>query len=209
MIDEVEFPRELAYGTSGGPVFSTLVTRLSSGFEGRQQQWSSARLQFDAAPAVLDRERLAALLKFFYARRGRARGFLFHDYTDFSTAPDNQSAPSATDHLLGVGDGVTQSFQLVKHYGDDGASYARDISRPVPGSILVSLDNVPQTSGWSLESLGRVFFSVAPPSGVQVRAGFEFLIPVRFDTDFLETSIESYEGYNATSVPLIEMREVE
>jgi uncharacterized protein (TIGR02217 family) len=209
VIDEVEFPRELAYGTSGGPVFSTLVTRLSSGFEGRQQQWSHARLQFDAAPAVLNVDRLATLLKFFYARRGRARGFLFHDYTDHTSAADNQSPPTALDQVIGTGDGVTQSFQLVKNYGDAGATYTRDISRPVAASVLVSLDNVPQGSGWALNSLGQVFFSTAPASGVIIKAGFEFLVPVRFDTDFLETSIESYEGYNATGVPIIEMREVE
>lgn len=209
MIDEVEFPRELAYGTSGGPVFNTLVTRLSSGFEGRQQQWSHARIQYDAAPAILDVDRLATLLKFFYARRGRARGFLFHDHTDFTSASDNQSAPSATDQLLGTGDGVTQTFQLVKHYGDTAATYTRDISRPVANSILVSLDNAAQGSGWALNDLGQIFFTVAPANGVLVKAGFEFLVPVRFDTDFLETSIESYEGYNATSVPIIEMREVE
>lgn len=209
MIDEVEFPRELAYGTAGGPVFSTLVTRLASGFEGRQQQWSHARLQFDAAPAVLDKERLAVLLKFFYARRGRSRGFLFHDYTDFTSADNHQDAPAATDQLIGVGDGVEQTFQLVKHYGDSEATYTRDISRPVADSILVSLNNVPQGSGWALNSLGQIFFSVAPGVGVQVKAGFEFLVPVRFDTDFLETSIESYEGYNATTVPIIELREVE
>ena len=75
--------------------------------------------------------------------------------------------------------------------------------------MLVSLNNVPQASGWALNSLGQIFFSTAPAAGVIIKAGFEFLVPVRFDTDFLETSIESYEGYNATGVPIIEMREVE
>lgn len=207
-IDDVEFPRELAYGSSGGPQFSTVVTKLTSGFEGRQQQWERALLQFDAAPAVLNKERLATLLRFFYARRGRARGFKFLDYMDFTSAADNQSAPTATDQIIGIGDGVKQTFQLRKVYSDDGAEYERGISQPVADTVVISLNDVAQGSGWTLLSLGKVFFDVAPPVGVVVKAGFEFRVPVRFDTDFLETSITFYEGYEAASVPLIELREV-
>ena len=207
-IDNVEFPRELSYGSSGGPRFNTIVTKLSSGFEGRQQQWERALLEFDAAPAILDKDRLATLLKFFYARRGRARGFLFHDYTDFTSASDNQSAPTATDQICGTGNGVNQTFQLQKTYSDSEATYTRDITQPVPGTVLVSLNNTPQPSGWTLNSLGQIFFSTAPAVGVVVKAGFEFWVPVRFDTDFLETTLASYEGYDAASVPIVELREV-
>ena len=207
-VDNVEFPRELAYGSSGGPRFNTLVTKLASGFEGRQQQWERALLTFDAAPAVLDKDRLATLLKFFYARRGRARGFLYYDYMDFTSSADNQSAPVNTDQILGTGDGVKQTFQLIKTYSDAGASYTRDITRPVTGTLVVSLNNVNQPSGWTLNSLGQLFFTTAPGNGVVVKAGFQFLVPVRFDTDFLETAIEYYQGYNSASVPIVEMREI-
>lgn len=207
-VDNIEFPRELAYGSSGGPKFSTIVTKLTSGFEGRQQQWERALLEFDAAPAILDKARLATLIQFFYARRGRARGFLFHDYTDFTSAANNQDAPTNLDQVLGSGDGVNQTFQLIKTYSDAEASYTRDITQPVPGTVLVSLNNVAQPSGWVLNSLGQIFFATAPSLGVVVKAGFEFRVPVRFDTDYLETTLASYEGYDAASVPIVEMREV-
>jgi uncharacterized protein (TIGR02217 family) len=204
-IDNIEFPSELAYGSSGGPQFNTIVTKLSSGFEGRQQQWERAMLQYDAAPAIHDEQRLATLLKFFYARKGRARGFKFLDRMDFTSNPtDNQSPPTNVDQIIGTGNGVKQTFQLKKIYSDSGATYERDITQPVTGTVVISLNNVAQPSGWTLNSLGQIFFSTAPAAGVIVKAGFEFRVPVRFDTDFLDTSIDYYQA----SVPIVELREV-
>lgn len=44
-----------------------------------------------------------------------------------------------------------------------------------------------------------------PQSGELVKAGFEFDVPVRFDTDVLETSFESY-NLGTANVPLVEIR---
>lgn len=44
-----------------------------------------------------------------------------------------------------------------------------------------------------------------PQSGELVQAGFEFDVPVRFDTDVLETSFETY-NLGTANVPLVEIR---
>ena len=46
----------------------------------------------------------------------------------------------------------------------------------------------------------------APPSGVSVYAGFQFYVPVRFDTDQLPLTLEDYGVGGAQSIKLIEVR---
>ncbi|MBU0778513.1 MAG: DUF2460 domain-containing protein, partial [Alphaproteobacteria bacterium] len=49
-------------------------------------------------------------------------------------------------------------------------------------------------------------FADAPDAGAEVTAGFEFDVPVRFDTDRIETSVSSFQAGQAPSVPVVEVR---
>lgn len=62
-----------------------------------------------------------------------------------------------------------------------------------------------RSAGASDETTGVVTFDVAPPEGEVVSAGFEFDCPVRFDTDFLDISIETIGAGRVVSVPLVEL----
>ncbi len=42
--------------------------------------------------------------------------------------------------------------------------------------------------------------------GVEVRAGFEFDVPVRFDTDRIEASMAGFAAGEIPSVPVVEVR---
>lgn len=53
---------------------------------------------------------------------------------------------------------------------------------------------------------GEVIFSHPPDLGAEVRAGFEFDVPVRFDTDMIRTSVSSFRAGDAPDVPVIEVR---
>ena len=44
------------------------------------------------------------------------------------------------------------------------------------------------------------------PVGEQVTAGFEFDVPVRFDTDSIQTSVASFQAGEAPAVPVVEIR---
>jgi uncharacterized protein (TIGR02217 family) len=200
---EVDFPIAIGQEASVSPGFSTNVVTSVSGHEYRNANWSEARLRFDAGPGVRGEAELATLIDFFRARRGRAVGFRFRDPFDHGSGAFGV-APTATDQLLGIGDGVRTRFALSKVYGE-GAE--RRISRPVAGSVRIAIDGVERVSGWTVASGGMVAFDEAPASGAAVRAGFLFDVPVRFAEDRIDINRVSFAAGEAPSVPLIEIRE--
>lgn len=199
--DDVQYPLELGRDAAVACEFSTGVAVTASGHERRNALWSDARLRFDVGPGIRSEEELGALIAFFRARHGPATGFRLRDPFDFSSS-GMTGAPSAFDQLLGIGDGLAASFQLVKHYGEQ----RRSITRPEPGSILVSVGGALSTA-WTHAGRGRILFETAPPAGAEVRAGFRFDVPVRFAEDRLDVSGVSFAAGEAPSVPLIEIRE--
>jgi len=77
----------------------------------------------------------------------------------------------------------------------------------VAGSVRVALNGVEQMSGWSVDTTtGIVSFTLAPGNAVIVRAGFEFDVPVRFDSDQLDVTLDIERLGSITSIPLLEIR---
>ncbi|MEK6636727.1 MAG: DUF2460 domain-containing protein [Pseudomonadota bacterium] len=204
--DDVQFPLSLGRGASVTPGFSTAIVTTASGHEQRNADWASGRLRFDAGPGVRSEADLQTLIGFFRARRGAARGFRFRDPYDFSSR-NMAGAVTAGDQLLGLGDGMRTEFPLIKRYGAEEDGELRRITRPVMGSVLVSLGGMLSVSGWSLLEGGVVSFNAPPGAGVQVRAGFQFDVPVRFAEDSLEIDAALFAAGDVPSVPLIEVRE--
>ncbi len=196
------FPLAIGLRANGGPTFSTIVTESANGHEHRNIQWAQARRHYDAAPGVRSEADVAKLLSFFEARQGRAFAFRYRDPLDDSSAIFGE-APTALDQSIGVGNGVRTQFPLIKHYGEA----ERRITRPVAGTVLVAVNGVAQSTGWTLADFGVVSFALPPASGAVVTAGFRFDVPVRFEEDSLDISLASYRAGEARSVPLIEVRE--
>ena len=48
--------------------------------------------------------------------------------------------------------------------------------------------------------------TTAPAAGVAITAGFEFDVPVRFDTDALDVTLDLERLGSITSIPLVEIR---
>lgn len=199
--DDLAFPLALGRDAQVSTEFSTSVAVTASGRERRNALWADARLRFDVGPGIRSEAELGTLIAFFRARHGPATGFRLRDPFDFSSNAMT-AAPAMTDQPLGTGDGLAASFQLVKLYGEQ----RRIITRPEPGSILVSIDGAPAT-GWSHAGQGRIVFDAAPAAGAQVRAGFRFDVPVRFAEDRLDVSGVNFAAGEAPSVPLVEIRE--
>ena len=202
--DDVAYPLALGRDAGASAEFSTSVMLTASGHERRASHWSDARLHFDVGPGVRSEEELGALLAFFRARRGAARGFRLRDPFDFSSN-GMTGEPQPDDQLLGVGDGQTARFRLCKRYGD-GEGQVRAITRPRLDSILVSVAGA-STFDWTLEEGGWIVLGTAPAAGADVRAGFEFDVPVRFASDRLDVSAAAFAAGEAPSVPLVEVRE--
>ena len=194
---EVRFPPDISYGAAGGPGYSTSVVATVSGHEKRNANWAEARAKWNVAHGLKRRDQVATLIAFFRARKGRAHGFRFKDWTDFQ----------ALAQPLGIGDGANTEFQLVKHYASGGALESRVITKPVDGSVTVYTDGVEQSSGVSVDTTtGIVTFAVAPVDGAVVTADFEFDVPARFDTDEMEITIETYDLARWAQIPIVEIR---
>jgi uncharacterized protein (TIGR02217 family) len=204
--DEIELPLRVGFGSGGGPSFSTEIIVIDSGYERRNQNWGQARRVFDARTGVRSAADAATLLAFFHARAGRARGFRLKDWSDCTTAADNISASAFTDQTIATGDGATTIFQLIKNYASGGVTHQRVIAKPVAGSVLIGVNGTQLFSGFSVDTTtGLVTFATAPAAGRSITAGFQFDVPVRFDTDQLTLTAENYAMHKA-DVPLVEIR---
>lgn len=194
---EVRFPDDIAYGATGGPAYSTTVVATASGFEQRNMNWSAARGAWDVSSGLKRQSQLDILISFFRTRKGKACGFRFKDWTDYK----------ATGQLLGTGNGANKVFQLVKIYASGAGSETRTITKPVLGTVKPYLGGILQASGWSINTAtGVLTFSTAPAQGVAVTADFEFDVPVRFDTDSMEVTIENFNLNEWSSIPIVEIR---
>ncbi|MCG2839755.1 DUF2460 domain-containing protein [Sandaracinobacter sp. RS1-74] len=203
---DVRFPLSLGFDAVGGPEFATQVAELVSGHEQRNLLWAEARLRYDAGLGVRSEADLAELVRFFRARRGQAFAFRFRDPLDWVSGAFGAEV-AATDQLLGVGDGTSMRFQLVKRYGEPEDAEVRRITRPVGASVRVSVGGVERTQGWALQPGGVLLFEVPPAAGAAVRAGFRFDVPVRFAADRLDVSLSGVRSGEVPSVPLVEVRE--
>jgi uncharacterized protein (TIGR02217 family) len=204
---EVRFPLDVALGSRGGPVRRTDIVTLASGREHRNARWAASRRRYDAGLGVRGLDALHAVVAFFEERRGRLYGFRFRDRMDWRSGPPG-TAPTPLDQSIGTGDGATTGFPLVKTYGGAHAPYRRLIAKPVGGSVRVAVNGVEQAvgSGFSCDpATGIVVFTTAPPAGAAVTAGFDFDVPVRFDTDELDIDLSAFEAGAIPRIPLVEI----
>lgn len=207
---EILFPLDIALKGAGGPERRTDVVVLGSGREERNARWAHSCRRYDAGYGVKTFDALAQVVAFFEERRGRLYGFRWRDRLDRSSAAPG-AAVSATDQVIGVGDGAAATFQLVKTYGSVYAPYQRAIAKPVSGSVLVAVDGVAALEGAAFtcdETTGLVTFVAGhvPASGSTISAGFLFDVPVRFDTDYLEVDLSAFAAGAIPKIPLIEIR---
>jgi uncharacterized protein (TIGR02217 family) len=203
--DDVVFPIAIGRGAQVAPEYSTAIVTTASGHEQRNADWASARLRFDAGPGVRSEADLETLIAFFRARRGAAKAFRFRDPFDHSSNGMTGS-PLATDQILGSGNGIVTRFPLIKRYGVGADAEVRPITRPVETSVIVSINGSIVSTGWVLNG-GTISFTVAPPLGALVKAGFLFDVPVRFAEDSLQIDCTTFAAGEAASVPLVEVRE--
>jgi uncharacterized protein (TIGR02217 family) len=195
---EVQFPPEISYGSKGGPMFSTDIITTFSGHEQRNMNWQTARARYDIGSGVKTEEQWQQLISFFRARCGRAIGFRYKDWSDYRGI--NQS--------LGKGNGERRQFQLVKHYVSGNFLYTRAIAKPVKNNFCkIYIDSVVQAQGVNIDfTSGLVTFDQAPKVDEEVTADFEFDVPVRFDTDHLDLSMDGFSVGSWGNIPLIEVR---
>ena len=205
---EIRFPANLSFGSVGGPERRTEIVTLANGFEERNTPWAHSRRRYDAGVGLRSLDDVETLISFFEARTGQLHGFRWKDWSDFKSGLPS-AAPAPGDQLLALGDGVTTVFRLQKTYVSGLQSYVRPILKPVAGTVRVAVGGDPKVEGpeYSVAvETGEVTFVLPPALGARVTAGFEFDVPVRFDTDAIQTSVASFQAGDVPSVPVVEIR---
>lgn len=204
-------PHPFKPGTTAAPGYSIAVQRVSGGQEFKLDKWTYPLQSYRCVINTHVASEFYDFLSFFHAVRGRANSFRFIDPAEVSSN-GFAGAPTFLDQTIGTGDGATTVFQLSKTYTYQSAGAKRKITRPVTGTVLIGVNGVAQPSGWSVNvNTGQVTFTVAPPSGHSVTAGFNFHVPARLDVDAFEmvlgTRGPSAETLITTELPIVEVRE--
>lgn len=207
---EIRFPTGISSGASGGPERRTDVVLLASGFEERNARWADSRRSYNAGYGITSLDDIHTVIAFFEERRGRLHGYRYKDHTDFKSSGPSESV-TALDQAIGTGTGALAAFQLKKTYGSAHAPWQRFVKKPVAGTVLVAVDGALRTLGTHYtinHTTGIVTFLAGhnPTAGQIVTAGFEFDVPVRFDTDRLEINVQSVLHGSIPSIPIVEVR---
>ena len=207
---ETRFPTAISRASQGGPERRTDVVVLGSGAEERNARWANSRRSYNAGYGVKSLDDLHAIIAFFEERRGRLHGFRWRDAADCKSCPP-EATPTALDQPIGTGDGASAAFQLTKRYGSAFNPWAREITKPVAGTVLIAVAGIAQTAGTAYTvdtTTGIVTFLAGhiPGPGAAITAGFEFDVPVRFDADKLEISIQGVRHGAIPSIPIVEIR---
>ena len=207
---DTRFPTAISRACHGGPERRTDVVVLGSGAEERNARWADSRRSYNAGYGVKSLDDLHAVIAFFEERRGRLHGFRWRDPADFKSCPP-EGTPTALDQAIGLGDGTTAAFQLVKTYGSAFNPWTRAITKPVAGTVLVAAAGILQTPAIAYgvdHATGLVTFAPGhiPAVAQPITAGFEFDVPVRFDTDRLEVNLQGFHHGAIPSIPIVEIR---
>lgn len=206
---DVRFPSAVSIGANGGPERRTEIVVVGSGAEERNSRWADSKRSYNAGYGIKSIDDLHGVIAFFEERRGRLHGFRWKDWTDYKSCAPGETL-SALDQEIGTGDGASAAFQLIKTYGAVFAPWARTIQLPVGGTVLVAVDGTPQDPGNFVVSLttGVVTFLAEhiPADQTNVTAGFQFDVPVRFDTDQLQINLSEMEAGSIPHIPIVEIR---
>lgn len=203
---ETRFPTDISFGSRGGPKRKTVISVSGSGYEHRNAQWADSKREYNAGYGIRSIDDIHTVVEFFEERRGMLHGFRWKDKFDFKSCAPKQTA-AWDDVVIGTGDGSTTTFQLIKIYGSSYAPYSRDITKPVSGSVLIGVNGSEMASGWSVNlTTGVITFDSAPANGHEITAGFEFDVPVRFNTDYLEIDLGGFQAGSIPDIPIVEIR---
>lgn len=160
------------YGTVGGPSYSTTVITDGSGAEQRNANWAQPLGQWSLGNKNIDQAELNYLVAFHQARKGAWEGFRLRDWADYQGLGQS----------IGIGDGSTTTYQLIKTYRIGAFATSRPIHKPVVGTVSVRVNGV--ISGGVVDhAAGLVTLSTAPAVGAVITADYEFDVPVRFVED--------------------------
>lgn len=189
--------RGLGWAITKNPTFSTEIQSSLAGREVRVQNFQNPIWEFTLAYEYLlndprsrdenEQTGLETLVGFFLARGGQFDDFLLNE----SDLTQRQEDSVFTGQPIGMGDGVTVTFQLVRNVG----GFLEACQNPANQSATVYVNGVRKTQGTDYTiSMGLVTFTAAPANGAAITADFIFLHRVRFDEGTARSSSSASSG---------------
>ena len=193
---EIRFPESIAFNSSSILEFNTTIIKSKNGYEQRNINWNSNKMKFNIINGIKTKTELDELITFFRNVRGAGYGFRFKDFTDY--IGENQ--------YLGVGDGETKEFQLIKSYRvSDNIVYYRKITKPVISTVRVFINDI-ESKDFNIDlTTGLINLNTVPEIDSIIKANFEFDVPVRFENDIMEITMNSINSGNIKDITLIEI----
>lgn len=189
--------------------WKTRLTLAESALERRQADQPAPRsewtLKYDVLHEEVDsrqsggglgigKDELNTLMGFYLQQNGPRIPFAFVDPTD----------SVVTGGPLGIGDGTTRAFQLVRQLGTLAggpipvAPYFEPIQFPTTVSAVYL--NAVSVGGWATQPGGFVVFTTAPGGGVAVTADFTYSWLVRFSDPKLDLRNFMFQLWDAQTV---------
>jgi uncharacterized protein (TIGR02217 family) len=206
---DVRLPIDVERGAQGGPRFKTTILILGGGLEKRNIDWARVKGDWDIGYGIQSKEAYKTVIEFFYVRQGMAHSFRFKDWSDFEITSGNMFTT----------DGVTATFQIFKRYSSGGIDFDRELVKPVASGWVVTVNAIGQTVVYdtapgatevainSLTGIVTLGATHAATSTQDVVLTGEFDVPVRFDTDKLDISIETFEAGAMPQITIVEVKD--
>jgi len=189
----------LAWNVVKTPTFSTEIQESLAGREVRLQNFQNPvwelTLTYDYLlndPRTRDENEqtpLETLVGFFLARGGQYDDFLLNESDLTGRLEDSIYSGQP----IGIGDGVTKTFQLVRNIG----GFLEAVQNPMNQVATVYLNGSIKAQGTDYTiANGLVTFTSAPGAGVSITADFIMLLRVRFHTGSSRSGKEGIEFSN-------------
>jgi uncharacterized protein (TIGR02217 family) len=200
MFYELLFPESISVKSTSLIEFNTNIIETKNGREQRISNRTSAKMTYNIVRGIETKADLDYIMKLFRITKGSGIGFRFKDWLDYS----------ANNQIVGIGNGIDKVFQLVKLYiiivDEQSIVYSRKIIKPVEGTVNISINDIAVSNGISINYRnGQITFDSAPAEDDVVTAGFEFDVPVRFDSDILELSMNDLHSGELKNIKLVEI----
>jgi uncharacterized protein (TIGR02217 family) len=220
---ETQFDPGIIYESKYSLRFLTDLIRQGDGLEQARVCWEQPLVTVTLGSKLLNNEELAYLIDFHTATKGAGKAFRVKDWSDYRVtgSPVAPAVPQNDDNLS-IGNGSTQTWQLIKRYQNDlGTSVGdywvdRPITKPVPGTVKIYVNGVETLTGWSVDTTNGLLTTTL--TGAITWDG-EFDVPVAFDQDKINKQFVAYEpiivngqvvgsrsGYRLDNVSMTEVR---
>ena len=207
-LDE-RFPVDVRLGMSYADAYAVDIVTTAGGGEYRRLVHPFPVRSFHVNVTTDQADLWARVLSLYHRAFGLFAGFRVKCLDDYTTN-HNTRQPTPTDAWLGFSD--TGVYPLRVIYGDVQDNFVpgigfpyRRIYKPIEETVVVAVNQVPVTSGLTIDdSTGIITLTPAPSITDIVTAGCEFDLPCRFNSKIEVTAID-IDLRDCGSIELLEL----